>query len=80
MMIDGIINGFTTNEFIIHLHICDQSIFDLGKIGSCLGFSNTYHVDTLDIFKKSVVEKVKGDIDSLMNQKHLKEEKKKIKY
>ena len=49
-------------------------------IGLCLGFSNTSHVDSLDRFIKSAVEKVKLDINNLMKQKNSKEEKLRIKY
>ena len=47
-----VLNGFSTNEVISHLHICDHSIITLSIIGFCLGFSNTSHVDILDKFRK----------------------------
>ena len=60
-IIDPVINGFIPNDVSIHLHICDQSIVTFGIRGRCLGFSITYHVDSLDRFRRSVVDKVKGD-------------------
>ena len=62
IIIDPVINGFSTNEVKNHLHICDYSIVNFIIIGLCLGFSNTYHVDSLDRFIKSVVDKVKRNI------------------
>ena len=41
-------------------------------------FSNNFHVDILDRFRKTVVDKVKFDIAFL--EKHSKEENMKIKY
>ena len=73
MMIDLIINVFSTNEVRIHLHISDHLIRTFGKIELCLGFSNTSCVDSLDRFRKSVVDKVKLDISILMKHKHLTE-------
>ena len=80
MMIDPVVNGFSPNEVRSHLQICDHLIIAFGKRGFCLGFSNTSHVDSLDRFRKSVVEKFKLDINILMKQKHSKEKKIKIKY
>ena len=37
-IIDTVINGYSHNEEISHLQICDKSIINLGKIGLCLGF------------------------------------------
>ena len=51
-IIDPVINGFSPNELIINLHVCYHSIVKFGVRGSCLGFSNTSHVDNLDRFRK----------------------------
>ena len=59
MMIDPVINVFSHNLAKIHLQICDHSIITLGKRVFCLGFSNTYHVYILDVFRTSVSYKVK---------------------
>ena len=48
MIIDPVINGFSHNEVRFNLYICDHSIITFGKILSCLGFLNTYHVDSID--------------------------------
>ena len=72
MIIDPVINGFSPNEVRSHLQICYHSIIDFWKIVLCLGFSKTSHVDILYSFIKSVVEKVKLEINNLMKQKHLK--------
>ena len=61
-MIYSVISGFITNEVIIHLHICDHSIFTFFIRVLCLGFSNTSYVDSLGGFIKSVVDKVKIDV------------------
>ena len=62
MIIDPFINGFTPNEVKINLHICNPSIITFGIMGFCLGFSNTTHVDSLDRFRKPVLDKVKTDV------------------
>ena len=63
-MIDTVINVLSPNELRRHFHICDHSIITYRKIGFCLGFSNTFHVDSLDRFRKAVVEKFYIDIDN----------------
>ena len=55
------INGFNPNEESSHFHICDHLIVAFG-IRKKLGFSNTSHVDSLDRFRRSVVDQVKTDI------------------
>ena len=55
MMIDTSIIGFSTNEEISSLQICDNTIITFGKRGICLGFSNTSRVDILDSFRKVVI-------------------------
>ena len=75
MVIDPVINVFSPNEVSSHFQICDHSIINFGKIGFCLGFSKTSHVESLDRFIKSMVEKVELEINNLMKQKHSKEEK-----
>ena len=44
------------------MHICDHTIVEFGIRENCIGLSNTSHVDSLDIFRRSVVGKVKSDI------------------
>ena len=58
MMIDQVISGFSPNEEISHLNICDHSIINVYKRSSSLGFSNTSHVHSLDRFRKVVILKV----------------------
>ena len=62
ILIDPVINGFSPNELKFYLHIFYHSIVTFVIGGLCLGFSNTSHVDSLDKFRKSVVDKVKFDI------------------
>ena len=62
------------------MYTCYHSIIILFIIGLCLAFSKTSHVDSLDRFRKLVVEKVKLDINNLTKQKHSEKEKIKIKY
>ena len=80
IIIDLVLNVFSTNKLSSHLIICDQLVISFGKRGFCLVFSNTSHVDSLYRFRKSVVDKFKLDISILMKQKHSKEDKIKIKY
>ena len=54
IVISPVISVFSTNEEINHLHICDHTIITFGKIVFCLGFSNTYHVDSLNSFSRLV--------------------------
>ena len=79
-MIDIGINEFSTNGVRSNFRIYDHSMTTFIKIGFCLGFSNTSHVDILDRFRKSVVDKVKHEIIILINQKHSEEDTMKIKY
>ena len=60
-IIDTVINVFSPNEVTSHLKICDHSIVTFCIRGLCLVFSDTSHVDSLDRFRKSVVDKVKRD-------------------
>ena len=62
-IIDIIINGFIPHEVIIHLYICYHSIV----LFLFLGISNTYRVDSLDRFRKSVVDKVKTEVYIFLN-------------
>ena len=62
------------------MHICDHSIVTFGTSKKCLGFSNTSHVESLDKFRRSVVDKVKTDICILKQGYHSKENNMKIKY
>ena len=59
MKIDPVIYIFIPNEVKIHFHVCDQSIVTFGQRGFCLEFSNTSHVESLDRFRESVIDKVK---------------------
>ena len=63
-IIDPVINGFISRDVSSHLQICDHSIIIFGIRENCLWFSNTSHVDSLDRFRISVVDKVKKDIFS----------------
>ena len=78
IMIGPDIIVFSPNEVRSHFQICDNPMITFGKRGLCLGFSKNSHVDSLDRFKISVVEKVKLDIYHLTKQKHSKEEKMKL--
>ena len=60
-IIDTVINGFITNDESSHLHICDYSNVIFGIREKCMGFSNNSHVDSLDRFRISVVDRVKSD-------------------
>ena len=62
MIIDPVTNGFIPNEVKSNFYSCDHSILAFGKRGLCLGFSNTSHVDILDMFRKSDIDKVKIDV------------------
>ena len=64
---DPVINGFSPNEVKIHFHICDHSIVTFGIRELCLVFSNTSHIETLDRFRKPVVDKAKTDLCKKMN-------------
>ena len=57
-----VINGFILNDVKFHLDIYDRLTVTFGIRGLCLGFSNTSYVDSLDMFRKSVVDQVKLDI------------------
>ena len=46
MMINTVLNWFITNQVRSHLRVFDHSMVTFGKIGSCLGFSNTSHVES----------------------------------
>ena len=60
--IDTVINGFNPNDESSHLDIFDHSIVTFGLREKWIGLSNTSHVDSLDRFRKPVVDKVKSDI------------------
>ena len=60
--IDPVNIGFSPNDVSSNLHICDHWIVTFGIIEKIIGFSNTSHVDSLDRFGISVVDKVKTDI------------------
>ena len=59
---DPFINGFSTNGVRSRLHIYDHPIVNFVIRGLYLGFSNNYHVGSLDRFRKPVVDKVKTDV------------------
>ena len=51
-----VINGFITNDESNHLHISDHSIVTLVMKYKKSGFSNTSHVDSLERFRRTVVD------------------------
>ena len=75
---DPVINGFSTHEVRSHFQIFDYSIFIFVIRGYILWFSNTSHVESLDRFRKLVVDKVITELYILKN--HPKENNIKIKY
>ena len=62
MKIDPVINVFSNNKLKGHFRIYDKSIVIFVKRGLCLELSNTSRVESLDRFRKKVVNKVKLDI------------------
>ena len=76
MMIDPVTNGFGSDKVRIHLQIFCHQIINFSKILFCIRFSNTSCVESLETFRKLVVENVKLYIDNLMKKKYSKEEKK----
>ena len=72
-IIDLVINGFSPNYVSSHLHICYHSIVEILIREKFIGFSNTYCVDSLDRFRRSVVDKVKKYICILQKGYHSKE-------
>ena len=76
--IDPVVNGFSSNEVKIHFHICYYSIIPFGIRGFCSGHYNTSHVNSLDRFIKSVVDKVKIDVCVPLKYNHQKENNMKI--
>ena len=60
-IIDTVINEFSPNDESSHLRICDHFIITIGIREKCLGFLNTYHVDSLDRFRISVFDELKTD-------------------
>ena len=75
MVIDLVITRFITNVVRSHFSICDHSIINFVKRGFCFGFSNTSHVDSLDRFRKSVVDNDEVEISILLKQEDSQEEK-----
>ena len=80
MKIHPVINVFSPNEVKIHLRIYYHSNITFGLRGLFLGSSITSHVDSLDRFIKSDVDKVKSYICIFLNQNHYKEDIIKINY
>ena len=70
--IDPVINGFSPNDVSSHLHICDHSTVTFGTREKYIELSKTSHVDSLDTFRRSVVDKVKTDICILQKGYHSK--------
>ena len=60
------------------MHICDPSISTFGIRLFCLGFSNASNVNSLDMFRKSVADKVKFDTGIKKRDNHCKEENMRI--
>ena len=65
MVIYTSINGFSTNKVMSDFSIFEHSIINYQKRGFYLVFSNNSNVDSLDIFRKVVSEKVHNDIVNL---------------
>ena len=63
MVIGPVIIGFSPNEEISHLQIFDHSIITFEKFYFCLRFSNTSQVDSLDRFRKVVIENFHNAIE-----------------
>ena len=61
-IIDPVINGFIPNDVPSNLHIFKNSNFTFRTIEKCIGSSNNYYADSLDIFRGSVVDKAKAEI------------------
>ena len=59
---DTVIIWFSTNELNNHLQICYHSIVSFGIRWFYLEFSNISRVDSLDRFRKSVVDMVKPEV------------------
>ena len=77
--IEPIIIELSPNEVRSNFHICDHSIVTFFNKRIIFRVSNTYHVDSLECFRKSVVDKVKTDVCIKKNENHSKE-KYKIQY
>ena len=60
-IIDPVINVFIPNDESINLQICDQSIVTFVIREKYIGLSKTSHIDSLERFRISVVDKVKPD-------------------
>ena len=58
----------------------DHTIVEFGIRENCIGLSNTSHIDSLDIFWRSVVDKVKSDICILQTVYDSKENNMKMQY
>ena len=71
--IEPIIIELSPNEVRSNFHICDHSIVTFFNKRIIFRVSNTYHVDSLDLFRKSVVDKVKTDVCIKKNENHSKE-------
>ena len=59
---DPVINGFSPNDESSHLHIFDHLSVKFVIRRKFIGFSNTSHLDSLEMFRISVADKVKTDI------------------
>ena len=57
-IIDPVIDGYIPNDYSSNFHICDHSIVKFLIREKRIYFSNTSHVDSLDRFRTSVVDKV----------------------
>ena len=79
-IVDPVINLFSPNELRSHFHICDHSIVTFGIRGFCLGVLNTSDVDSLDRFRKPVVDKLKTDVCIKKKENYPKENNIKIEY
>ena len=72
-----VINVFNPREVRSNSYICYHSILIFGIRVLCLGFSKTSHIDSLDRFRKLVVDKV---ITKLCKKKNIIKKSVKIQY
>ena len=72
---DQVISRFIPNEKIDHLYICNHSIITFGGGGFFMGFLDTNHVDSLDRFRKFLIEEVINVIETLNIRNSCQEDK-----
>ena len=74
-----VIYEFSPNDELSNFHICDSSIVTF-RIRKNIGLYNTYHVDSLNRFIRSVLDEVKSDMCILQKGYDPKESNMKIIY